>query len=504
MTIINQLKNAISLIEQGELDAAEEKLQALTKQHPTHILTRLYLAQVAIAKGEGEIYVDELKSIVEHYPHIANSHFVLAQQYRQKGKLVDASDAFYNALMAKWSSENHDIYHEPTEEDKSNPSYNSGEALDLMWDVLATFHKTGVYAFPTAGTLLGLERTGKLLPNDKDIDIGIDWLQMPKAIEVIEANGWTEASRSYDLMNPRCFKHISGIVIDLCGFGTEDKSGQAISGLWMKEVPFHWNRITYFPSIQLEVRSSPKGPIYYLKEPEPFLESLYGKEWKEEDPWFDTIICAKNMPVFSPLARCYAYSRLYAHWGRNRTQKCLRILEVLVVKQPNDSFLSKLLSYFQRRLEKASLNSNNAKNTKVLALGYFDLFHIGHMNYLQYAKRQGSHLTVGISPDEFSIITKGYQPILTQSERSHFIDSLDFVDQVVSVKARMDDTDNAVKWIKSLQVDLVVCGGNWRDSPRWNKLESRLNTVGINVIYSPETAGISSSELKRRVIQQMH
>lgn len=502
MPITKQLQDVILLIEQGKLDTAEEQLQALTKLHPKNILIRLYLAQVAISKGEGDVYLDELKSIVEHYPHLANSHFVLAQQYRQKGKLVDASDAFYNALMAKWCSENHDIYHEPAEKDKVNPPYDSGEALNLMWEVLATFHKAGVYAFPTAGTLLGLERTGKLLPNDKDIDIGLDWLQMPKAIEVIKANGWSEASRSYDLMNPRCFKHPSGIVIDLCGFGTEEKSGQAISGLWMKEVPFNWNRITYFPSIQLEARSSPSGPIYYLKEPEPFLESLYGKEWQEEDPWFDTIICAKNMPVFSPLARCYAYSRLYAHWGRNNTKKCLRILEVLVVKQPNDSFFSKLLTHFQSRLEKASINTNDVNNTKVLALGYFDLFHIGHMNYLHYAKKQGDHLTVGISPDEFSKITKGYHPILTQSERRQFIESLDFVDQTVLVKARMDDTDNAIEWIKSLQVDVVVCGGNWSNSPRWNTLEPLLNAVGINVIYAPETKGISSSELKRRVITQ--
>ncbi|MCZ2723139.1 adenylyltransferase/cytidyltransferase family protein [Marinomonas sp. 15G1-11] len=469
MPFTKQFQYALSLMEQGQLDAAEELLQSLTKQHPKHILIRLYLAQVAITKGEGDGYLDELTSIITHYPHIADSHFVLAQHYRQTGKLIKSAEFFYNALMAKWASENHDVIHEQKfkEKDKINPHFDSGAALHLLWQVLAAFYKAGIYAFPTAGTLLGLERTEKLLPNDKDIDIGIDWLQMPKAIELIKENGWREVSRSYDLINPRCFQHSSGIVIDLCGFGTEEKSGKAISGLWMKNVPFEWNRITYFPAIQLETRPSPSGSIYYLKEPKPFLESLYGEEWKEEDPWFDTIICAKNMPVFSPLARCYAYSRLYAHWGKNNIQKCLRILETLVQKQPNDTFLRKLLTHFQNKLNHTTLTDSplTSKKTKVLALGYFDLFHIGHMNYLHYAKKQGDHLTVGISPDEFSKITKGYHPILTQSERRQFIESLDFVDQTVLVAARMDDTDNAIEWIQSLEVDLVVCGGNWNNSP---------------------------------------
>ena len=67
----------------------------------------------------------------------------------------------------------------------------------------------------------------------------------------------------------------------------------------------------------------------------------------------------------------------------------------------------------------------------VLANGCFDLFHVGHIRYLQGAKDLGDILIVGINSDEQVRKLKGNnRPFMPENERAEIIDALACVDYV--------------------------------------------------------------------------
>lgn len=70
--------------------------------------------------------------------------------------------------------------------------------------------------------------------------------------------------------------------------------------------------------------------------------------------------------------------------------------------------------------------------TIVLANGIFDLLHVGHVRYLQAAKREGDVLVAGINSDSSARQLKGPgRPILDERARAELVAALDVVDGVV-------------------------------------------------------------------------
>jgi D-glycero-beta-D-manno-heptose 1-phosphate adenylyltransferase len=67
-----------------------------------------------------------------------------------------------------------------------------------------------------------------------------------------------------------------------------------------------------------------------------------------------------------------------------------------------------------------------------LANGCFDLLHVGHVRYLQAAKKLGGHLVVAINSDESVRALKGDgRPLMPAAERAEILAALSDVDAVV-------------------------------------------------------------------------
>lgn len=68
---------------------------------------------------------------------------------------------------------------------------------------------------------------------------------------------------------------------------------------------------------------------------------------------------------------------------------------------------------------------------KVLVGGCFDIIHIGHIRYLEAAKKSGDVVVVALEGDEFIQQRKKRKPFHTQSERAEILAALASVDVVI-------------------------------------------------------------------------
>ena len=66
----------------------------------------------------------------------------------------------------------------------------------------------------------------------------------------------------------------------------------------------------------------------------------------------------------------------------------------------------------------------------VITFGTFDVLHIGHINILQRAKKQGDRLIVGVSSDALNFSKKSRNPVYSELERTSIIAALNCVDEV--------------------------------------------------------------------------
>jgi glycerol-3-phosphate cytidylyltransferase len=130
---------------------------------------------------------------------------------------------------------------------------------------------------------------------------------------------------------------------------------------------------------------------------------------------------------------------------------------------------------------------------RVYTTGVFDILHRGHLNILTQAAALGD-LIVGIMTDQGVENAKGARPILTLEEREAQIRSLPFVSQVI----HYSDPDQRANYA-TVRPDIVVQGDDWLFSADRAAALTYLQENRIRLVLLPRTAGISSTEIRRRV-----
>ncbi len=92
----------------------------------------------------------------------------------------------------------------------------------------------------------------------------------------------------------------------------------------------------------------------------------------------------------------------------------------------------------------------------VFTNGCFDLLHVGHIRFLQQARKLGDCLVVGLNSDASVRGIKSGRPVITESQRAEVLAALSCVDHVVI----FNDPDPH-DLIQVLQPDVLVKGGDW-------------------------------------------
>jgi len=130
-----------------------------------------------------------------------------------------------------------------------------------------------------------------------------------------------------------------------------------------------------------------------------------------------------------------------------------------------------------------------------LTLGYvpgaWDLFHIGHLNILSRARERCDRLVVGVVTDEALLLAKGTLPVVPLSERTEVVASIDIVDEVVT-----DFSANKQEVWQRLHFDVLFKGDDWLGTPKGDRLEADMASVGVRVHYFPYTVHTSSTLLR--------
>jgi rfaE bifunctional protein nucleotidyltransferase chain/domain len=152
-----------------------------------------------------------------------------------------------------------------------------------------------------------------------------------------------------------------------------------------------------------------------------------------------------------------------------------------------------------RKIEELAelLALHGAENKKIVYChGVFDILHIGHIRYLEQAKRMGNVLVVTVTPDRY--VDKGPgRPVFNESLRAESIASLHFVDYVA-----INQWPTAVEAIRLLKPDFYVRGSDFKSRPldisgNTAKEEDVVREVGAILAYTDDIHFSSSGLINR-------
>ncbi len=134
----------------------------------------------------------------------------------------------------------------------------------------------------------------------------------------------------------------------------------------------------------------------------------------------------------------------------------------------------------------------------VLANGCFDLLHVGHIRYLEGARREGDLLVVGVNSDASERALKGDgRPILPAQARAELVAALAAVDYVV-----IFDEPNVEALLTAIRPDVHAKGTDYTaETVPERKLAAEL---GIRIAIVGDPKRHSTRELLARLSRSFH
>jgi FAD synthetase len=139
----------------------------------------------------------------------------------------------------------------------------------------------------------------------------------------------------------------------------------------------------------------------------------------------------------------------------------------------------------------------------VLASGVFDLLHLGHVKFLEEAKKTGgknAELIVIIARDSTVEKTKGRKPIVSENQRRALVESLKVVDAAVLGFEKFDIGDV----IERVKPDIIALGYDQVDMERHVQAyvdNHKLQVKVVRIGKFEEDALDSSSKIRKKIIK---
>ena len=147
--------------------------------------------------------------------------------------------------------------------------------------------------------------------------------------------------------------------------------------------------------------------------------------------------------------------------------------------------------------------SKHGKKKVVLASGVFDLLHLGHVKFLEEAKKAGgknAELVVIIARDSTVEKNKGRKPIMPENQRRALVESLKVVDEAVLGFEEFDIGDV----IERIKPDVIALGYDQADMEKHVQEyveKHKLNVAVVRIGKFEEDALDSSSKIRQKIVE---
>ena len=129
----------------------------------------------------------------------------------------------------------------------------------------------------------------------------------------------------------------------------------------------------------------------------------------------------------------------------------------------------------------------------VFTNGCFDVLHVGHVDYLRFARSAGDVLLVGVNDDASVGRLKGPErPVNPLSDRMRVLAALEMVDAVVSFSE-----DTPARIVERVTPDVLVKGEDWRDKGVVGR--EWVESHGGRVVLAPLVEGRSTTSILERI-----
>jgi FAD synthetase len=150
-----------------------------------------------------------------------------------------------------------------------------------------------------------------------------------------------------------------------------------------------------------------------------------------------------------------------------------------------------------------AIKSRSLKRKIVLASGVFDLLHLGHVRFLEEARRAGgrdAELMVIVARDKYIEEQKGKRPIMPENQRCALVASLRVVDCAILGFQKF----NIGRVIDKVSPDVIAVGYDQEGVERTVRKyveEKKLNIRIVRIGKFGEDELNSSSKIKQRIIE---
>jgi rfaE bifunctional protein nucleotidyltransferase chain/domain len=146
----------------------------------------------------------------------------------------------------------------------------------------------------------------------------------------------------------------------------------------------------------------------------------------------------------------------------------------------------------------AEVSQQLARDGKRLVVtnGCFDILHLGHVRYLETARRLGDALAVGVNGDESVRSLKGEgRPLNNERDRAEVLAALRAVDYVA-----VFSEVRATQFLERVRPAIYVKGGDYKPETLNAEERTVLEKIGAQISIIPFETGYSTTG----IIERMH